>query len=201
MASSEQSGHLAWCALVALALARQEGGAQSPAQENLFLTRWLSTALKQRRFPREVNSDIEWLVQQGRQLGLRARLTPKLDYLWRSSSGTLTEQCDLFRLTYALDVAKEMAWGYWLLTDQEWHGRDAATLNNNINGLYLRRTSLDSAFDDDGAQIAPLRVRLTGNATGIENILKQSDWLITPEHDDVQTSLYRLTAITGNQLS
>lgn len=37
------------CALVALALARQDGGALSPAQENLFLTRWLAIALKQRR--------------------------------------------------------------------------------------------------------------------------------------------------------
>ncbi|EBI8775588.1 DUF2913 family protein, partial [Salmonella enterica] len=47
MTLTEKSGHLAWCALVALALARQDGGARSPAQENLFLTRWLATALKQ----------------------------------------------------------------------------------------------------------------------------------------------------------
>jgi hypothetical protein len=33
---TEKSGHLAWCALVALALARQNGDALSPAQENLF---------------------------------------------------------------------------------------------------------------------------------------------------------------------
>ncbi|WP_143460347.1 DUF2913 family protein, partial [Klebsiella pneumoniae] len=55
MTLTEKSGHLAWCALVALALARQEGGVLSPAQENLFLIRWLATALKQRRFPREIN--------------------------------------------------------------------------------------------------------------------------------------------------
>jgi Protein of unknown function (DUF2913). len=35
---------------VALALARQNGDVLSAAQENLFLTRWLATALKQRRF-------------------------------------------------------------------------------------------------------------------------------------------------------
>ncbi|GKO04826.1 hypothetical protein NUBL17190_50480 [Klebsiella pneumoniae] len=33
----------------------------SPVQENLFLTRWLATALKQRRFSRDVAPDIEWL--------------------------------------------------------------------------------------------------------------------------------------------
>ena len=63
MTLTEKSGHLAWCALVALALARQNGDALSPAQENLFLTRWLATALKQRRFSRDVAPDIEWLLK------------------------------------------------------------------------------------------------------------------------------------------
>jgi hypothetical protein len=39
---TEKSGHLAG-ALVALALARQKGDVLSPAQGNLFLTRWLAT--------------------------------------------------------------------------------------------------------------------------------------------------------------
>ncbi|KAF1366624.1 hypothetical protein FHR25_004906 [Yokenella regensburgei] len=43
MTLTEKSGHLAWCALVALALARQNGDALSSAQENLFLTRWLAS--------------------------------------------------------------------------------------------------------------------------------------------------------------
>lgn len=47
---TEKSGHLAWCALVALALARQEGGVLSPAQENLFLIRWLATALETAKY-------------------------------------------------------------------------------------------------------------------------------------------------------
>ncbi|TKJ81812.1 DUF2913 family protein, partial [Erwinia persicina] len=80
MTLTEKSGHLAWCALVALALARQNGDVRSPAQENLFLTRWLATALKQRRFPREVAPDIEWLLKQGRQYGVGAKLAGKLDY-------------------------------------------------------------------------------------------------------------------------
>ncbi len=46
MTLTEKTGHLAWCALVALALARQEQGELSPAQENLFLTRWLAAALE-----------------------------------------------------------------------------------------------------------------------------------------------------------
>ncbi|EFT8283626.1 DUF2913 family protein [Salmonella enterica] len=79
---TEKSGHLAWCALVALALARQDGGLLSPAQENLFLTRWLATALKPLRFSGDVTPDIEWLLKRGRQL----------NYSRRSSTGELSEQ-------------------------------------------------------------------------------------------------------------
>lgn len=139
---SERAGHLAWCALMALALARQDGGIQSVAQENLFLTRWLATALKQRRFSRDVTPDIEWLLKQGRQLGVSAKLASKLHYLWRSCSGELSEQNDLFRLTYALETARDMHWNYRLLSDREWSGRYAITLNAGVNGIYLSGLTL-----------------------------------------------------------
>ncbi|MCJ5286743.1 DUF2913 family protein, partial [Raoultella ornithinolytica] len=164
---TEKSAHLAWCALVALALARQNGDVVSPVQENLFLTRWLATALKQRRFSRDVAPDIEWLLKQGRQLGVNAKLARKLNYLWRSSSGELSAQNDLFRLTHALETAKDMCWNYRLLSDREWSGRNAVTLNDSINGIYLSRSSLDAAFDDDGRQINPLiGVRLENGIYG-----------------------------------
>lgn len=141
MTLTEKSGHLAWCALVALALARQNGDVLSAAQENLFLTRWLATALKQRRFSRDVAPDIEWLLKQGRQLGVSAKLASKLNYLWRSCTGELTEQNDLFRLTYALETAKDMHWNYRLLSDREWSGRNAVALSAGVNAIYLSRAN------------------------------------------------------------
>ena len=55
--------HLAWCGLIALHTARCDGQTNSPVQENLFLSRWLATAEKQRRFPRELAGDIRWLLK------------------------------------------------------------------------------------------------------------------------------------------
>lgn len=141
---------------MALAQARQDSGVLSPAQENLFLTRWLATALKQRRFSREVTPDIEWLLKQGRQMDVSAKLASKLDYLWRSCTGELSEQNDLFRLTYALETAKDMHWQYRLLNDREWSGRNAVALSAGVNAIYLSRANLDAAFDDNGRQINPL---------------------------------------------
>lgn len=176
MTLTEKSGHLAWCALVALALARQNGDVRSPAQENLFLIRWLATALKQRRFTREINPDIEWLLKQGRQLGVGAKLASKLNYLWRSCTGELSEQNDLFRLTYALETAKDMYWNYRLLNDREWSGRYAVAFNAGVNGIYLSRTNLDAAFDDNGQQVKPLMARLTGNVAGVEKLFDRCGW-------------------------
>lgn len=86
MRNMEKTGHLAWCALVALHTAREDGLVLSESQENLFISRWFAQAKKQRRFSRDVATDIDWILDQGRRLGVRARLRHKLDHLWRSST-------------------------------------------------------------------------------------------------------------------
>ncbi|EIW3594533.1 DUF2913 family protein [Salmonella enterica] len=197
MTLTEKSGHLAWCALVALALARQDSGVLSPAQENLFLTRWLATALKQRRFSREVTPDIEWLLKQGRQMGVSAKLASKLDYLWRSCTGELSEQNDLFRLTYALETAKDMHWQYRLLNDREWSGRNAVALSAGVNGIYLSRANLDAAFDDNGRQINPLMARLTGSIAGMMKVFDRCGWQAEPEGDASLPHQFTLMARQG----
>ncbi|EID6352277.1 DUF2913 family protein [Salmonella enterica] len=197
MTLTEKSGHLAWCALVALALARQNGDVLSAAQENLFLTRWLATALKQRRFSRDVAPDIEWLLKQGRQLGVSAKLVSKLNYLWRSCTGELTEQNDLFRLTYALETAKDMHWNYRLLSDREWSDRNAVALSAGVNGIYLSRANLDAAFDDNGRQINPLMARLTGSIAGMMKVFERCGWQAEPAGDVSLPHQFMLMARQG----
>lgn len=59
------------------------------------------------------------ILKHGFQLGVSVKLASKLNYLWRSCTGELTEQNDLCRLTYALETAKDMHWNYRLLSDRE----------------------------------------------------------------------------------
>lgn len=65
----------------------------------------------------------------------------------------------------------------------------AVTLNDSINGIYLSRSSLDAAFDDDGRQINPLLVRLTGNVPGLVTLFIRSDWQVQP--DDAASLTYQ----------
>ena len=87
-----------------------------------------------------------------------------------------SELNDLFRLTYALETAKDMQWTYRLLSDREWSGRYAVALSNSVNGIYLSRTSLDVGFDENGRQINPLTAHLTGNVDGVAALLNERGW-------------------------
>ena len=194
MRNMEKTGHLAWCALIALLTAREDGLVESESQENLFITRWFAQVKKQRRFSRDVATDVDWILNQGRTLGVRARLRHKLDYLWRSCTGELSEQNDLFRLTYALETAKDMSWNYRLLSDREWSGRYAVALNAGVNGIYLSRTNLDAAFDDDGRQINPLLTRLTGNVGGVVKLFNRCGWQAESAQDTSMPHQFMLVA-------
>ncbi|HEY2452375.1 MAG TPA: DUF2913 family protein [Scandinavium sp.] len=193
MTDTEQTtatAHMAWCALVALHTARQDGKAASEAQENLFITRWLAEARRTRRFSRNVARDIDWLLKQGRTQGVRAKLPFKLNFLWQATTGSLEDQPDLYRLSYALDTAREYHWVYHVLSDEQWQGRRRLLLNPEINGICVLKSSLDAAFDDSGKQCAPVLVRITGQVAGLHALLASSGWKARPEGNEH----YSLTA-------
>ncbi|WP_071882810.1 DUF2913 family protein [Chania multitudinisentens] len=75
---------------------------------HLFIVRWLATAQKQRRFSKTVAIDIQPLLEKGRKQGIRAKLKSHLAYVWRSCSGDIVQQSDLFKLTYTLENLKMM---------------------------------------------------------------------------------------------
>ena len=165
-------GHLAWCALVALGIQRHDRLVTTEAQENIFLIRWLADARKQKRFPRNLTEHIDWLLAQGRRLGVRARLNQKLHYLWLISSGDLHNMPDLLRLTYAIEMAKAGGWQYDLVDEKKM----AAGMSRfqNMNSFCLERTAIEKGFDSNGKLIAPLHIRVFGQ---VENLLALLDCL------------------------
>jgi len=124
---------------------------------------------RMRRFSRDVATDVDWILNQGRTLGVRARLRHKLDYLWRSC---LSEQNDLFRLIYALELAKQYDWVYHVLSDSEWSGRRQIQPSASVNSICLLKSALDIGFNDDGTVPA----RIGGQADGLNALLKSCGW-------------------------
>lgn len=176
-------------------MARQAGTVNSSAQENLFLCRWLAVAEKRRLFRRELATDIRWLLKEGREKGLRADLPGKLEYLWRASRGDLLEQNDLFRLQHIMHAITLTGISYGVLTETEWEGRQAVRLNQKVPGLYLRKTDLETGFNDDGAQVKPLAVRITAELGAVDALLSRAGWTRSTENDG--PFLHQLFTSTG----
>lgn len=187
--------HLAWCGLIALNLARKAGAVNSPAQENLFLCRWLATAEKKRLFRRELANDIRWLLKEGREKGLRADLPGKLEYLWRASSGDLLRQNDLFRLQHVIHAITLTGVNYRVLSESEWEGRQAVRISPKASCLFLRKADLESGFDDDGNQLKSLSVRITADFAPIDALLSRAGWRRQGVNPDV--FLHHLLASTA----
>lgn len=156
--------HLAFCALVALALERQTGGASTLYAENLFLIRWLATAQKQKRFPRSVAIDIAWLLERGRKHGPAGKICQHLEYLWRSCSGRIADQSDLFRLTYACEHLKDQGWNNYVMSTQEWRSGDINDHPVGSNGFYVEKAALNAGYSTEGKQTHPVDFRVIGDS-------------------------------------
>ena len=81
------------------------------------------------------------------------------------------------------------------MRERELFGRYAVTLNAGVNSIYVSRTSLDVAFDDNGGQTAPLTIRLTGNIAGLMKLFKHCGWQAAP--DCTLPHQFTLMAIRG----
>lgn len=87
-----------------------------------------------------------------------------------------------------------MSWNYPLLSDREWSGRYALALNAGVNCIYLSRTNLDAAFDDDRRPINPLLTRLTGNVGGMVKLFNCCGWQAESAQDTTLPHQFMLVA-------
>ena len=169
MTLTEKSGHRHGVPLRSAWPGRREAFSRRNRKISFSSAGWRS-ALKQRRFPREINPDIEWLLKQRRQLGVSAKSGQQAElplvFLAPGESVVRAERT-LSRLTYATGNSERYALE---LPSAERLGmvrpKCCGGVSAGVNGIHLSRANLDVAFDDSGRQINPLTARLTGNVVG-----------------------------------
>ncbi|HHR5860545.1 TPA: DUF2913 family protein [Providencia alcalifaciens] len=168
-------GKLAFAALVALKLAQWDGKAARNAQaENLFLLRWLQTALKQKRFHRCVVHDFEWLINLGQQRLMTSKLKLRLEYLWRSCCCDVASQSDLFRLTYATELLKELGWDSVVLSDERWRKLIAEKpIVTALSTFYVTQSALIGGFSDEGKLVNSVNFWVLGDKKQFNEVIKQ----------------------------
>lgn len=195
--SNLEASHLAWCGLVALHIARKDGIVSSPAQENLFLVRWLATAEKQSRFRKELAEDIRWLLTEGREKGVNADLNGHLEYLWCASKGDLLDHSDLYRLRHAFRAIKLAGCIFSVLDEAQWHKVKNPQANSANLVIHINRQSLEAGFNKEEKQITPVKAKIAGNLAVVDVLLEQAGWM--REIDKADSSLH--TFITRFNLS
>lgn len=94
-------------------------------------------------------------------------------FVYRSCTGVLKDQTDLFRLTYALEVVKATGWKYLLLSDKLW--KEAAGLSQAAAAVYIQQSQLDACFNDAGHQIVPLEICFVGHAVALVNVFAECE--------------------------
>ncbi|WP_371973003.1 DUF2913 family protein [Lelliottia nimipressuralis] len=163
--------HFAWCALVGLRLAQQDGQALSPLTVHTFLVRWLADAQKQRRFPRSVATDIDSLLRLGRQKGSAAGLLKRLEHLWPSCTEPVTKQSDLFRLTHAIEYLRSQGWVNAVVTNDEWEPASLYAEYMDVSALLVRKSELQRHFTDKGQQSASVDFIVVGDSGVVGDVL------------------------------
>lgn len=163
--------HFAWCALVALHMARQEGQVRSSLITHAFLLGWLARAQKQRRFPRSVASDIESLLQTARQKGPAAGLQQQLEHIWQLCTDPAGRRSELFRLTQIIEELKADGWINAVVTDREWNPEMLTKEYQGGSAVLVRKTELMRNFSEQGVMLAPVDFLVTGNIADVTGLL------------------------------
>lgn len=163
--------HLAWCALVGLRLAQQDGQALSPLTVHNFLVRWLAAAQKQRRFPRSVAPELNSLLSQGRQKGPAAGLEQRLDGLLNACDNPVTSPPDLLRLTRAIGHLKSLGWVNAVLADDEWQPQKLIAEYAGGTAFLVRKSELGRKFEVSGKLTGEIMFMVVGDSCVVVDAL------------------------------
>lgn len=164
--------HFAWCGLVALRTAQQDGQAVSPLGVHTFLLRWLAVAQKQKRFPRAVAPDIAGLLALGRKKGIAASLFNRLEYLWAPCTGPVATQSDLYRLTFVIEQLKSQGWINAAVSDDDWDQEALAEEYSETAALLVKKSALTRGFSDEGKLLAPVEFKVVGDMSACMEVFQ-----------------------------
>lgn len=171
----------AWALLVSVRLFHQDR-LRSRMQEHIFIMQWLEQAKRRKIFPVSALREINWFITEGKRLNYRAGLREKAEYIWVTSTSSLSMQSDLRKITWFFDAMKMLGWHDVLVSDNQWAAmvpKDSA-----LPTVYLRKSELHQGFDFSEALKKPLTVRMSRDFEGIPLLAKDAKIAAAPYRDE-----------------
>lgn len=105
---------------------------------------------------------------------MTSKLKFRLEYLLRSCCCDLASQSDLFRLTYATELLKDLGWDSVVLSEDRWQKLIMKKpIVTAIPTFYVTASALTTGFSDDGKQIDSVEFWVLGDKAPISEVIKQ----------------------------
>lgn len=107
---------------------------------------------------------------------MTSKLKSRLEYLWRSCCCDIASQSDLFRLTYATELLKDLGWDSVVLSDDRWQkmiAKKPRVTATPTPTFYVTASALTTGFSDDGKQIDSVEFWVLGDKAQFSEVIKQ----------------------------
>ncbi|ENB7844739.1 DUF2913 family protein [Salmonella enterica subsp. enterica serovar Newport] len=173
-----------WSALVAIKMGWRDGKITSELSEHVFIMNWLATARKRKCFPRTVSSEIDWLINDGRQKGHNAGLRIKLEYIYSTCQKDISGQADYFRFTRVMEILKREGWKGYLLTPAKWKQLKREKIGDRDNLIFMDEGEVKISFDHNGRLIHSLKLRVCGDIKMAERMFEDNHLPVRTECQD-----------------
>lgn len=179
-----------WSALVAIKMAWKDKKISSPFTEHMFIMNWLSVAQKKKLFPKNVATDIDWLLSEGRSKGVNARLRFKIEYLRSTCEKENETKSALFRFTRVFELLNLSGWDCFLITVPKWKDISKSEISSPGNFIYVQERKVQECFGKDGGLLCQLKLRVSGDVEMAEHAFRAQDLNVEVQHIDDLNQFY-----------
>lgn len=105
---------------------------------------------------------------------MTSKLKSRLEYLWLSCCCDVASQSDLFRLTYATELLKDLGWDSVVLSEDRWQKLIMKKpILTAIPTFYVTASALATGFSDEGKQINSVEFWVLGGKGQFNEVIKQ----------------------------
>lgn len=179
-----------WSALVAIKIAEQDDKISSPFTEHMFIMNWLSEAQKKKLFSKEVAADIDWLISEGRNKGVNARLKFKIECLRTACGKDNKPKSALLRFASIFELLDVNGWECYLATAPEWKKISKSEIKTHGNFIYVQERKIRESFGKDGGLLCQLKLRVSGDVETAENIFRDNALNVEIQHIEDLNQFY-----------
>lgn len=186
--------NLAYCFLIAISMRKKESRHLYMLQEDVFINKWITNAIKNKLFPDILATELLLLQNISHKGGSSGHVKDVMLKFWTFMNDCVLKQNDLFRLSYACEELRYKGWVSKRLPLIDWCH---CSLPVDINTFATIRENAKEMFDKDGEIYRPVKIKCSGNIHAAINIFEYYNFkyikcVESPSSSEIQLELHSM---------